>query len=241
MSIFTNQKGTQARLTYHLESRLASLHADKNDMLVVGCSGGVDSMTLLACLLDVHPRERITVAHLDHALRSDSHDDAEFVRRWCEREGVRCVCERMDITERAEKSKQSIEEAGRSARYEFFESVRKKYGESAKILTAHHADDAAETVLYRLARGTTIHGLVAIEESTTLIRPFLDISRSAIESEARSRGLDWREDPTNADTAYARNRIRHEVIPVLNRVHPEATRSIARFSRYAEECSRYIS
>ena len=179
----------------------------------------------------------IHVAHLDHGIRETSRRDAEFVKKVCEDMGVPFTIERVEVKkERGE----SLEEAARRVRYSFLERVRKETG-SDLIATAHHKDDLAETVLYRIVRGTGIRGLVGMRpKDGHLIRPLLIFTREEIEEYARENGIDFVTDETNFDRRYARNFIRHEVIPLLRKLNPSLSDSFYRLSRNASSILEFV-
>lgn len=211
------------------------------DSLVLACSGGVDSVVLAHVLSRLVPPASLTLAHADHGLRgAESDGDEVFVRALAESYDMAYESARLPVTAYAAESGRSLEEAGRILRYEWLERVRADTGAVA-VLVAHHADDLAETMLYRLARGSGIRGLRALSlRRGDIVRPMLDVDRSEIEAYAREHALGHREDATNADTAILRNLLRHEVMPHLERINPEYRRAFERFSRYAADCADYL-
>jgi tRNA(Ile)-lysidine synthase len=193
------------------------------DTLVVALSGGADSCALLDLLTRL-PGYNLTliVAHLNHCLRDvESDADEEFCRELASRYSLPFELRRIDVKSLAEKSRLNLEDAGRRARIEFLDEMRSTHGATAVAL-AHHGDDQAETVLMRLLRGSGMTGLsgMAYRNARGYVRPLLEISRSDIEQYLRGRGLEWREDASNSDTAYLRNRIRHELLPLLEEYNP---------------------
>jgi len=200
------------------------------DRVVVAVSGGADSVALLdilAFLPDL--RLHLVVAHLNHSLRgAESDEDERFVAELAASRGLSFVCERVDVRALSLRERLSLEDAGRRARYEFFDRLAEQCGASSVAL-AHHADDQAETLLLRLLRGAGVTGLSAMSprRGGRFVRPLLAISRAEIEGYLRSRGLSFRVDTSNADTAFLRNRIRHELIPHLARINPEISRRLA--------------
>lgn len=201
---------------------------DPDAPLVVALSGGVDSCTLLHLLRFVGSRRLLVAAHFDHAMREDSAADARWVRGLCRAWEVPLATERARIPPRTE-------EEARRARYDFLEEVRRERG-APVVATAHHADDQAETVLFRAFRGTGLGGLAGIRRARDgrVWRPLLDVRRADIVAYARARRLGWREDPTNASLDRARNAIRHGILPVAERyVSPSAVRSLARLAEQA--------
>jgi tRNA(Ile)-lysidine synthase len=193
------------------------------DTLVVALSGGADSTFLLDLLTRLPDYNlRLVAAHLNHCLRgAESDADEEFCREAASRHAVPFESRRVDIRLMAADSRLNLEDAGRRARVEFLDEIRGTYGAAAVVL-AHHADDQAETVLMRLLRGSGMTGLsgMAYRNARGYVRPLLDISRSEIERYLRRCGLEWREDASNSDTAYLRNRIRHQLLPLLEEYNP---------------------
>jgi tRNA(Ile)-lysidine synthase len=198
--------------------------------VVVALSGGADSSVLLHLLRFSLPQLELDVvaAHLDHAMRPESAADAAWVR------GLTGAWQVPLRSHRLEEAP-SNEARARSARYSFLTRVMEDEGAVA-IVTAHHLDDQAETVLYRIARGTGVRGLGGLpaRRDPGVIRPLLTETREAIVDYARRHGVGWLRDPTNEDVTRARNRLRHRVLPELERVHPGVRRSLARLARNAQ-------
>ncbi len=188
--------------------------------LLVGVSGGVDSMALLACL---HARYggRLIVCHVNHGLRGEEADgDESFVRLRAETLGVKFLSKKGNVAALAAEAGLSMESAARAFRYECFREWSRECG-TPVLLLAHHANDQAETVLFNLCRGGAgARGMRPVSErdGLTLIRPLLALSRPQIETFARASGLVWREDRTNAQPVAVRNELRNEVIPALERI-----------------------
>ena len=175
---------------------------------IVAVSGGVDS----AVLLDVLTQQknlRLVVAHFDHGIRPDSADDMAFVRELAASHGLPF------ISERAELGAGVSEEVARKARYAFLERARRHHRAQA-IITAHHQDDVLETALINLYRGTGWRGLCSLRDTAERRRPLLQTSKAEILSYAKAHNLAWREDSTNADRRYLRNRIRQQVVPTMS-------------------------
>lgn len=204
-----------------------------SDTVVLGVSGGVDSMVLLDLVRQLHPLSRIIVAHIDHGLRPGSGGDAEFVRAACERYGVVFEGTQVDIQSIATAGKTSIEAAGRTVRYGFFEKVRELH-RARFILTAHHRDDSIETVLINLIRGARLRGLSGMSErQDSLLRPLLSVGKVELLEYARTNGIEFREDSTNADSEYVRNRVRNEILPQMEAINPMVRDTLADFAGYA--------
>ena len=193
------------------------------ERVLVAVSGGADSVALLHLLLALQSSWRLTlrVAHLDHALRPESAEDAAFVRTLGDAWRVPTTIERRDVRAISAREGWSLEDGARRVRYQFLlETARRESLD--RIALAHTADDQAETVLMRLVRGTGLLGLGAIPitrplEETSLIRPLLKSWRCDITAYLRRARLAHREDATNEDPRFVRNRIRHELLPLLER------------------------
>lgn len=188
-------------------------------------SGGLDSMCLLH-LLSSWGREHgltVTAAHFNHQLRgADSNRDEAFVRDWCAEQEIPFVCGQGDVRALAVTEGLSLEEAARKARYAFLEQQRQGL-DCAWILTAHHADDNAETILLNLIRGTGAKGLSGIPAIRGRIaRPFLKESRENLTAYANANGIPYVEDASNEEDVFARNVLRHKVLPVLRELNPKA-------------------
>ncbi len=199
--------------------------------LLCALSGGPDSVALVHALAVAAPRMgfRVIAAHLDHRLRPDSGQDAEFCRNLCERLGVSLHMGSADVRLRARRDAQGLESAAREERYAFLEGVARSQSAVA-IAVAHTRDDQAETLLLRLLRGSGSSGLGAMRARRgLLIRPLLGVSRARVLEHLASHGLTWREDPSNADLSLLRNRVRHELLPLLEaRFNPKLRRTLAR-------------
>ena len=206
--------------------------------VMVGVSGGADSVALLAVLRTLAPawKLRLTVAHLNHGIRGPaSAADAAFVAGLARRWKLDFIGAKVNVPVRARRRRISLEMAGREARYGFFAGAARAH-HCDVLATAHTADDQAETILLNLARGAGAAGLAGIpyigrHGALKVVRPLRDAARKSIERFLASRRLVWREDATNADPAFLRNRVRHEVLPFLaDRLNPEIRRALLRAS-----------
>ncbi len=186
---------------------------------LLACSGGVDSMALMhlcqACDLN------FALAHCNFKLRQDASDeDARFVQKQAAAFEIAVHHTEFDTSAYIEKHKVSVQMAARNLRYAWFKKLMKTHGYTT-LVTAHHADDALETFLINLSRGTGIDGLTGIPaKGNGLARPLLPFSRSEIIAYATTQGISWREDESNEDTKYLRNKIRHHIVPNLKELHP---------------------
>ena len=199
---------------------------------VVAVSGGLDSCVLLhlARFEARHVRREWAVAHFDHGMRSCSAADARWVVGLCRAWNVPVHVGKADVPP-------ASEEQARDARYEFLREVRERTGASV-VLTAHHADDQAETVLFRLLRGTGSFGLRGIpaHRGPTIVRPLLDVWRTELVEYANRVRLSWKEDPTNRGSAYARNALRNRILPDIERlVSSGARRALVRLADMAND------
>ena len=215
------------------------------DKVVIGVSGGPDSMTLLNILNNLKEKLniKIYVAHINHMIRKEADEETEYVRQFCENIGVDFFAKRIKVEEEAKKQKIGTEEAGRNIRYEFFEEVAKKVGAN-KIATAHNSNDNAETVLMNIIRGTSVSGLKGIEKirEGKFIRPIIECSREEIEEYCKEQKLDPKYDKTNYENIYTRNKIRNLLIPYLQKeFNPNVIEGINRLSSIAAEEEQFLN
>lgn len=204
-----------------------------DDMVVVAVSGGADSLCLLYVLHRLAPERgwRLHVAHLDHALRPGSPDDARYVAAQATTLGLPCSVARRDVRALARERGLSMETAAREARYAFLREVAAASG-AAEIATGHTRDDQAETLLLHLARGSGLNGLAGMRPRRgNLVRPLLESGRAETEACCAELGLAPREDESNRSDVHARNRLRHAVLPLLAEVYPSASANVARTAR----------
>lgn len=212
---------------------LFSLAPYRGFSLAVAVSGGRDSVALLHYLHKNAEEAHISLSALTccHGIRPSAEADAAFVEELCKAWGVPLTVFRADVPARAKQSGRNLEEEGRMFRRECYQTMLD--GGADAVLTAHHRDDYAETVLFRLARGTSLRGLDVFPAQNGLLRPLLGVTRARIDEYIQENALLFREDETNADVAFSRNRIRHEVLPALERAVPGAKENLVRFAERA--------
>ncbi len=230
----------------------------ENGRILVGVSGGADSVALLrglAVLADAHTTEsrstgrfEIVAAHIDHQIRDDSAEDAQWVRSLADEFNLDCRVETANVPGRVADTQESIEEAARKTRYEALCRIAQDEACGA-VAVAHTADDQAETVLHHFVRGTSVTGLRGMlwsrrlkdgstESGVPLIRPMLEIRRAEIETWLAEIGQTFRTDSTNEDDKLTRNRIRHQLLPTLEQnFNPQIRKALGTLAGHAAEVS----
>jgi len=220
------------------------------DRICIAISGGADSVALLLALHAANTAKHdalgvgLSAAHIHHGIRAAEESDADqqFVEALCARLDIPLHLHHASIPERVAQTGETIEEAARAVRYDFFTSLIAA-GEADAVLTAHTLDDQAETVLMKLLRGAWTEGLSGIHPVVQvhglrpgkILRPFLNTRRVEIEAYLKELNQFWREDSTNTDTAYTRNRIRHELLPQLREYNPSLDQTLANLAELARE------
>lgn len=221
--------------------------------VVVGVSGGADSMALLHVLLDLNRtvgwKLQLHLAHLDHQLRPEEGEkDAAFVQAAADSLGLPCTIDRRDVAALAAERGESPEETGRRERYDFFERVCLHTG-IRTVALGHHADDNAETILHRVIRGTGLRGLAGIPRKRTLsensdtvvVRPLLRWTHKTLRDYLNDQGIAWREDHTNTINEPVRNKIRNVVLPLLEaEINPQVRDALNRLGEQAQWMDRYL-
>lgn len=186
--------------------------------LLIAFSGGVDSVVLTDVILELRSFlriRRVALAHFNHMMREEAEKDEEFCREFARERGLEIFTERGDVRRYAKEKGLSLEEAGRVLRYSFLRRVKENKGFDL-IATAHHLTDLVETTLIWMVRGAGMEGLLGFEpKEGDVVRPLYRVSKEEIKAYARAKGLKWVEDRTNYDMRFFRNRIRHQVLPVL--------------------------
>lgn len=218
---------------------------EDGDKIVLGLSGGPDSVCLLHILYRLKEKMNIEVyaAHLNHQIRGlEAQKDALYISQICEDLGITSFVKAINVPEYCKEQGVSLEEGARTLRYEMFEEIKQKT-KSNKIAIGHNRNDQAETVLMRIMRGTGLQGLRGIEyiRDNEIIRPILDIERSEIEAYCEKYELNPRIDKTNLESIYTRNKIRLELIPYMkDNFNPNVIESIVRMTNSLKSDSDYI-
>ena len=218
---------------------------ERHDRIVVGVSGGADSMCLLNVLLELREEYELSlfVVHINHCLRGEEADkEEEFVDKFCREKGVEVHIIRSNVKEYAKERDISIEEAGRMLRYRAFdeECIRKN---AHKIAIAHNKNDNAETVLFHLFRGSGVKGMSGIPPTRgAIIRPLLDTTREEIEEWIREKGILYCTDSSNLTFDYTRNKIRHSILPFAQeQINDKSVEHIAMFAQQMRYISDYMN
>lgn len=238
MPVNSFQKGSLTENTYSFIRRKHL--ARSGETLVVGVSGGPDSVCLLHVLVLLMERLEVNlhIAHLDHLLRGEeSEGDARYVAQLAKQLGVDVTLDQRDVEGYRSKHRMSLEEASRYVRYQFFADVAKSLG-TDRIVLGHNANDQMETILLHLLRGTGAYGLQGMQSMIqlesmadirlTIVRPLLEISREDIEVYCRQHDLHPRRDSSNLSSSHMRNRIRNELIPLLRQYNPGIDKALLR-------------
>jgi len=228
------------KLEKKLQAALPRLGVSAQEKIVVAVSGGADSTTLLDALARFRERKglpgAIIVAHLNHQLRGEESDEDEsFVRELADRLNLPVCAERIAVAAHARSEKKNLEATARRLRYDFLRRVAEER-EAKFVFTAHTLDDQAETVLMRLLRGSGaegwrgIHRIVVLSEKVKLARPMLTVTRAEVIEHCEQYKLAFRSDSSNLSMDFTRNRIRHELLPMLETFNPRIQESLARAS-----------
>jgi len=218
----------------------------KGDKILVALSGGADSVCLthVLCTLAKEMNFSVSAAHLNHGIRGEEADrDEVFSLEFCKKLGIEFYRKRIKALEIAEREGITVEEAGRKERYAFFDEVCRRDGQRA-VATAHNKDDAAETVLMRIIRGTGIDGLSGIKyvREDGIIRPLLKVSREEIEKYCEENSLGFCVDSTNKDNNYTRNKVRNELLPYIKQnFNPNVVESLVNLSDSATADGEFLN
>ena len=214
------------------------------DRIIIGVSGGPDSICLLHVLnsLKDELNFKIYVAHVNHMIRKEADEETKYVREFCNNLGIECFIKKIDVIKIAKEEKKGTEETGRKIRYEFFEEILKKTN-SNKIATAHNNNDKVETIIMNMLRGSGVSGLKGIEpvRDKKYIRPLIETERKEIENYCIKNNLNPKIDKSNFENDYTRNKIRNIVIPYIKQeFNPNIIKTINRLSEVSQEESEYL-
>ncbi len=209
-----------------------------NDTVIVGTSGGADSMCLLSLLVNLKNEFNLNIicAHINHNLRSESQKEYELVKKYCEDNNI--TLEYKILEYQNEKFTESI---GRKKRYEFFEELIKKYN-AQYLMTAHHGDDLTETILMRITRGSNLKGYIGIKQiKNKIVRPLLNLSKEEIYEYVKNNKIPYLEDVSNNNEKYTRNRFRKHMLPFLKNEDKLVHLKFLKFSKELEKYDNYIN
>jgi tRNA(Ile)-lysidine synthase len=217
-------------------SNFIKKHSSPNAKCIIGVSGGADSMVLLAVLHKIGLP--IIAVHYNFMLREKDADlDQALVEDYCQQNNIPCFVKKQNAQEYADKNKVGIQEAAREMRYAFFREVMAKEG-ATKIITAHHADDQVETVLFNLLRASGIKGLSGMPVAENdILRPLITVSKEEIYDYAKENNIPFREDTSNASDKYQRNFLRNNIIPQLEERFPNAKENILKSANHLSEAT----
>lgn len=211
--------------------------------IVIGFSGGADSVALLELLWELRTEMDLKLAavHVHHGIREEADEDAAFCRAFCQQRQIPFYCEYVNVPQIAQQQHLTQEEAGRAARYEIFERYRKKLGMDY-IAVAHHQNDQAETMLFQLFRGSGLRGLAGIPvKRGAVIRPLLGVTREEIEAYLEEKAISYVTDMTNNSDVYTRNKIRHYLIPAAQEISNRAVQHMGQTSGQLREILDYMT
>ncbi len=217
---------------------------ENGDKIVIGVSGGPDSICLLNVLNNLKDKLnfKIYVAHINHMIRKEADEETQYVVDFCKNLGIECYVNKTDVLSISNETKHGTEETGRKIRYDFFEEVLKKTN-SNKIATAHNNNDKVETIIMNVLRGSGNNGLKGIEpiRDKKFIRPLIEIERDSIEKYCLENNLNPRIDKSNNENIYTRNKVRNIVIPYIqNEFNPNIIKTINRLSEVSTSENEYL-
>ena len=220
---------------------------ENGEKIVLAVSGGPDSICMLDILNDIKNDETIDVdfeivaAHVNHMIRKEAEEDEKYVKKYCEEKQIEFYSKSIDVQKKANNNKIGLEEAGRKARYDFFDEILEKTN-AQKIAIAHNKNDKVETVLMHILRGSGISGLKGIEAKRgKYIRPLIECERNEIEEYCTEKNLQPRIDKTNFENEYTRNKVRNLLIPYIQKeFNPNLIKTIDRLSNLVAEEENYM-
>ena len=220
---------------------------ENGEKVVLAVSGGPDSICMLDILNDIKNDEtidmnfEIVVAHVNHMIRKEAEEDEKYVKKYCEENQIEFYSKSIDVQKMANNNKIGLEEAGRKARYDFFDEILEKTN-AQKIAIAHNKNDKVETVLMHILRGSGINGLKGIEpKREKYIRPLIECERNEIEEYCNDKNLQPRIDKTNFENEYTRNKVRNLLIPYIQKeFNPNLIKTIDRLSNLVAEEENYM-
>ena len=220
---------------------------ENGEKVVLAVSGGPDSICMLDILNDIKNDEtidinfEIVVAHVNHMIRKEAEEDEKYVKKYCEEKQIEFYSKSIDVQKMANNNKIGVEEAGRKARYDFFDEILERTN-AQKIAIAHNKNDKVETVLMHILRGSGINGLKGIEaERGKYIRPLIECERNEIEEYCSKKNLQPRIDKTNFENEYTRNKVRNLLIPYIQKeFNPNLIQTIDRLSNLVAEEENYM-
>ncbi|MFC1517829.1 tRNA lysidine(34) synthetase TilS [Candidatus Margulisiibacteriota bacterium] len=221
---------------------------NKKDGILLGVSGGCDSITMLDLFLKIKDEMNISlgIAHLNHGLRGKKADhDEKYVADLAEKNDLAFYNKKVDVKALAKEQALSLEDAARRARYDFFKTICTKQ-KLNKIALAHTQDDQTETILLNISRGTGLSGLTGmpqrrkLTDSIEIVRPLLDFTKADLQKYCKANKLTWREDHTNNDLDLSRNRIRKEIIPKLKKLNPNLNSTFQKMSEVVAKEDEYL-
>ena len=220
---------------------------ENGEKVVLAVSGGPDSICMLDILNDIKNDEtidinfEIVVAHVNHMIRKEAEEDEKYVKKYCEEKQIEFYSKSIDVQKMANNNKIGLEEAGRKARYDFFDEILEKTN-AQKIAIAHNKNDKVETVLMHILRGSGINGLKGIEPKRgKYIRPLIECDRNEIEEYCNEKNLQPRIDKTNFENEYTRNKVRNLLIPYIQKeFNPNLIKTIDRLSNLVAEEENYM-
>jgi len=221
--------------------KFLSKYIEKNEKVILACSTGPDSMYLLYKILKSPFKENIVVAYFNHKIRKESKQEENFLKDIAKKHNFIVEIGKADILKiQKESPSKSIEEIGRERRYLFFEELKKIY-DARYVLTAHHLDDKIETFFFNLARGSKLTGLINMTEASgNILRPLLGKEKKEIIKRLEEKNLAYNIDSSNYDTTYTRNYLRHDIIPLFERINKSYKKNINNTLDYFENIKEFI-